>query len=155
MKRKTEAAPLASTVRIKVWDAPIRLFHWLIVILIALAWWTAENDQMLWHKRLGYSIAGLLLFRLYWGVVGASTARFSNFVKGPLEVVRYAGGLFKRPSDAGPPGHNPMGGWSVVALLGLMSAIVGFGLFSVDVDGEESGPFADRVSFDTGRLAAH
>ena len=155
MKRKIESPPSSLTGRVKIWDAPIRLFHWLIVVLIALAWWTAENGQMPWHKRLGYSIAGLLLFRLYWGMVGASTARFSGFVRGPVSVARYVGGLFRRPSAAGAPGHNPLGGWSVVALLGVMSAIVGFGLFSVDVDGEESGPLADRVSFDVGRLAAH
>jgi cytochrome b len=157
VKRTTEAsgARIGARAPIQVWDAPIRLFHWLIVVLIALAWWTAQNGQMQWHKRLGYAIAGLLLFRLYWGVVGISTARFSRFVKGPATVARYARGLLKRPSIAGPPGHNPMGGWSVIALLGAIGGIVGLGLFSVDVDGEESGPFADRVSFEAGRFAAH
>jgi cytochrome b len=141
--------------RVRIWDRPTRLFHWLIVVLIALAWWTAQNGQMQWHKRLGYAIAGLLVFRLYWGIVGGSTARFASFLKGPGAVARYAAGLLKRPSTVGPPGHNPMGGWSVAALLAVMAAVVGFGLFTVDVDGEESGPLADRISFDAGRFAAH
>ena len=145
----------ASTVRVRIWDRPTRLFHLLIVVLIGLAWWTAQIGQMQWHKRLGYGIAGLLLFRLYWGLAGGSTARFSSFLKGPVTVARYAAGLFRRPSDIGPPGHNPMGGWSVAALLAVMGTVVGLGLFTVDVDGEESGPFADRISFDAGRVAAH
>ena len=141
--------------RVRIWDLPVRLFHWVIVVLIALAWWTAENDQLRWHLLIGDAIAGLLVFRLCWGLFGSSTARFSHFLKGPNAVARYAAGLFRRPAQVGPPGHNPMGGWSVVALLALMAAIVGLGLFSVDVDATASGPLADHVSFDHGRVAAH
>jgi len=142
-------------VRIKVWDLPIRLFHWAIVVLIALAWWTAETDHMQWHLLIGYVIAGLLVFRLWWGFFGGSTARFAFFVRGPRAVAHYAASLLKRPSEVGPPGHNPMGGWSVIALLAMMIGEVGLGLYAVDVDGVESGPLADRVSFDAGRVAAH
>ena len=139
----------------QVWDLPVRLFHWLLVALIAGAWWTADHGQMQIHRPIGYAIAGLLAFRLWWGVAGSSTARFSGFVKGPRAVVRYAVALARGGDAPGPPGHNPMGGWSVVGLLSLLTAEVGLGLFSVDVDGVESGPLADRVSFEAGRLAAH
>jgi cytochrome b len=158
VKRKTELAskaPAAKAARLRVWDRPVRLFHWAIVILIALAWWTAKQGEMTWHRPIGYAIAGLLAFRLWWGVAGGSTARFSDFVKGPRAVAAYARSLARPDPDPGPPGHNPMGGWSVVALLGVLIAEVGLGLFSVDVDGDASGPLADRVSFETGRLAAH
>jgi cytochrome b len=126
-----------------------------VVVLIAGAWWTAEHDQMQLHRTIGYVIAGLLVFRLWWGVAGSSTARFASFVKGPATVARYARSLIRGRSESDGLGHNPMGGWSVVALLSVLAAEVALGLFSVDVDGLESGPFADRLSFDEGRVAAH
>lgn len=159
MKRKTdsdEGAPSSSSGRVvRVWDLPIRLVHWALVILVALAWWTADAGQMQWHRLIGCTLAGLLVFRLWWGFFGGSTARFSSFLKGPTTVVRYALGLFGRSSKAGRPGHNPMGGWSVMALLIVLIVEVGLGLVSVDEDGLDGGPFASRVSFDMGRLAAH
>jgi cytochrome b len=136
-----------------VWDAPVRLFHWLLVGLIAFSWWSGEHHDMDWHRRSGYAILGLLIFRLYWGVVGSSTARFAGFVRGPRAVWTYLRGL-RRGGHAGLPGHNPAGGWSVVLMLGTVAAMVTAGLFSIDVDGLESGPLADYVSFDTGRWAA-
>jgi cytochrome b len=137
-----------------VWDWPVRLFHWSLAILIPLAWWTAENGAMDWHKTIGYAAGGLIAFRLCWGVLGGSTARFSSFVRGPAVVFRYGVGLVTGRTQPLAPGHNPLGGWSVLALLGAVLAIVGLGLFAVDVDGEESGPLAAKVSFDAGRWAA-
>jgi cytochrome b len=139
--------------RVRVWDAPIRLFHWLLVALIAYSWWSGEHHDMDWHRRSGYAIFGLLIFRLYWGLVGSRTARFSGFVRSPGAVLSYLRGLGRRPYRAA-PGHNPAGGWSVVVMLLALTAMVTAGLFSVDVDGLESGPLADYVSFDTGRWAA-
>lgn len=140
--------------RIKLWDLPVRVVHWSFVALMPALWWTAEHDQMAWHKRLGYLALGLILFRIYWGFFGSSTARFAGFVKGPKAVFAYVRTLFAK---GGEPvvGHNPMGGWSVVILLLLILSEVKLGLFSVDVDGIESGPLASFVSFDLGRLAAH
>lgn len=134
-----------------VWDAAIRLFHWLLVALIGLSWWSAENRLMDWHRRSGYTILALLVFRLIWGFAGGRTARFAQFVKGPRSVIAYL-----RTPAAAPvaPGHNPLGGWSVLAMLAALAAMVGAGLFAVDVDGLESGPLADRISFDAGRTAA-
>jgi cytochrome b len=151
----SQPIPARGPTRVKVWDAPVRVFHWAIVILIAAAWWTAENDQMQWHRLCGYAVAGLLAFRLWWGFAGGSTARFSAFMKGPRAVFAYAASLLRRKTAPEVPGHNPMGGWSVAALLVLMAAVVGSGLFSVDVDGIESGPLAARISFEAGRAAAH
>jgi len=140
---------------VRVWDAPTRWVHILIIVLIGLAWWTESHDQMDWHIRIGCALLGVVLFRLAWGVVGAPTARFASFVRGPRTVWRYATKLVRgRVSEEG-VGHNPMGGWSVVALLGVMAAEIGVGLFCVDVDGLESGPLADHVSFQAGRAAAH
>jgi cytochrome b len=141
----------ASTLRIRVWDWPTRIIHWLFVLLIPLAWWTAEEHHFDWHRRAGYLLLALLIFRLIWGFVGSSTARFSTFLSGPRAIFEYV-----RGGEHGPKriGHNPLGAWSVVALLSLMLLQVALGLFSIDVDGLESGPLADKISFDSGRWAA-
>jgi cytochrome b len=140
---------------VKIWDAPTRWVHGLIIVLIGLAWWTESHDQMDWHVRIGCALLGVVVFRLVWGVFGGVTSRFSSFVRGPRTVWRYAQKLARGGGSETGVGHNPMGGWSVLALLGVMAAEIGFGLFCVDVDGLESGPLADRVSFQAGRAAAH
>ena len=139
--------------RVKVWDAPVRIVHWLIALAMPALWWTAENDQMDWHHALGYGVLGLVLFRLAWGFVGGSTARFSSFMRGPKAVAAYAGRLLRGEHET-TVGHNPMGGWSVAALA-LLVGEVGLGLFCVDVDGLEPGPLSRFISFDAGRTAAH
>lgn len=136
-----------------VWDLPIRLGHWLMVLLVATSWWTAENHQMEFHRYSGYALLGLLVFRVYWGFAGSSTARFAAFVRGPRKTWAY----IRSPAAgvaAGPAGHNPLGGWSVVALLTLLFTMIVLGLFAVDVDGIESGPLSVYVSFETGRFCA-
>lgn len=141
---------------IRIWDLPLRLFHWLLVTLIGFSWWSGEEHLMDWHRRSGYAILGLLVFRLYWGLAGSRTARFAEFVRGPGAVLVYAGSLLRGSAERKPVrGHNPMGGWSVLLLLLTLIAMVTAGLFAVDVDGLESGPLADYVSFDSGRLASH
>jgi cytochrome b len=145
---------MAGAARVGVWDAPVRIVHWLIALAMPALWWTAERDQLEWHRRLGYLVLALVVFRLIWGFAGASTARFAGFVRGPRAVADYARRLI-RGERVETVGHNPMGGWSVVALIGLLTAEVALGLFSVDVDGLESGPLSALVSFDAGRLAAH
>jgi cytochrome b len=140
--------------RVRIWDAPTRLFHWLIVALFITSWLTAEIDRLDLHFLSGYAILGLLAFRLYWGFAGSATARFATFLKGPRSVVAYARRLTAR-AGSGSPGHNPMGGWSVVAMLLILAAQVGLGLFASDVDGVETGPLNHLVSFDAGRRIAH
>jgi cytochrome b len=145
--------PAAATVRVHVWDAPVRIIHWLIVVLVATSWWTAENDQLEYHRYSGYVLLGLLVFRLYWGFVGSSTARLGSFIKGPRATLAYLGKLRQRDAAA-TPGHNPLGAWSVLALFVLMLAQIALGLFAIDVDGIESGPLTQFVSFETGRTLA-
>jgi cytochrome b len=140
-------APDASAA--SVWDLPTRLVHWLFVLGVAASWWTAETGRLEWHRWSGYTLLGLLLFRLYWGFTGGSTARFGNFVRGPRAVVAYLRGGW-RPQ----PGHNPLGALSVLGLLVLMLLQIALGLFAVDVDGIESGPLSLYVSFETGRACA-
>ena len=147
---KTSDAPA----KVRVWDAPTRLFHWSLVVLIGALWWTGEERMLDWHRLAGYAILTLLLFRLVWGFVGSTTARFVNFVRGPGEVASYVGGGLFRRGHAPHVGHNPLGGWSVIAMLLLLAAQVGLGMFAVDVDGIESGPFSYLVDFETGRRAA-
>lgn len=140
--------------RLPVWDAPTRLFHWALVVLIGAMWWTGENRMLDWHRLAGYAIVALLLFRLGWGFVGSTTARFASFLKPPAAVARYVRqDLFRRGASAH-AGHNPLGGWSTVAMLLLLLAQALLGFFAVDIDGMESGPFSYLVDFDTGRQAA-
>lgn len=112
--------------RIRVWDWPVRLFHWSLVVLIVAAYVSRELDAMVWHQRIGLAILGLIVFRIAWGFVGSTHARFSAFLRGPSAVVAYLRGQWRGA------GHNPLGGWSVLALLLLPLAMVVTGLFAND-----------------------
>lgn len=124
---------------VAVWDLPTRLFHWGLVLLVAVAIVSAKTDRMTIHMLAGEAILALLLFRLVWGLIGSQTARFSDFVKGPRAVLAYAAGML-RGGEAEKPvlGHNPMGGLMVLALLGALTLQAVSGLFTSDdilVDG--------------------
>jgi len=127
----------------RVWDLPVRLSHWLLAGLIAFSWWSVRNDHTDWHIWSGIAILTLLLFRLMWGFVGSSTARFANFVRGPGHVVRYLRGDWRGI------GHTPLGALSIVALFLVTAIQVGLGLFNEDDDGLFAGPLANLVSPDT------
>ena len=142
-----ETAP--SRTRVRVWDVPTRLAHWLIALGVGLCWWTGDTGRLEWHRWSGYLLLGLVVFRVYWGFFGSATARFRAFVRGPHTVVQYLQGRW-----AVQPGHNPLGALSVLALLLLLALQVALGLFAVDVDGIESGPLSAWVSFKSGRAAA-
>jgi cytochrome b len=144
--------PLGGGVRARLWDGPVRLVHWLLVGLIAFAWWS-RKDHLDWHRWAGYAVLGLVVFRVYWGFAGAGAARFASFVKGPRATLAYLATVPQRtPSQT--PGHNPLGALSILAILALLVVQTVTGLFAVDVDGIESGPLSDRVSFETGRRLA-
>lgn len=138
----------ASSVR--VWDGPTRLFHWTLVVLIALAYVTRKvSPDLTWHMRIGYAILILVTFRILWGFVGSSTSRFSAFAYAPWTGLRYGVDfLLRRPRHF--LGHNPLGGTVVFLMLGLVAAQGIFGLFSYDdhtnIDG---GPLAGRVAEST------
>ena len=139
-----------SPTTVAVWDVPVRLFHWLIVAGIAVSWWSAEYRLINVHRYSGYTVLGLLVFRIYWGVFGSPTARFAQFMRGPRATVDY----LRTPAAHVTPGHNPLGAWSVVAMLLLLLTQVTIGLFVTDIDGLESGPLSYLVSFETSRTLA-
>ncbi|MBS0518283.1 MAG: cytochrome b/b6 domain-containing protein [Proteobacteria bacterium] len=133
---------------VRVWDLPVRLFHWSLVLLMVVSYFTgrAGGDWMKVHFWSGYAILTLLLFRICWGFVGSTTARFSDFIKGPAAGLSHLAEMFGRgrPHEAG---HNPLGGLMVVVLLlaALLQAVAG--LFSADTDtGMVSGPLANRIA---------
>lgn len=105
--------------RTLVWDAPVRVFHWLMVLTFAGAWLSAESERWrLVHVTLGYTMAGLVAFRLAWGVFGTRHARFTAFVRGPRAAARYLLSILRgRPEHHA--GHNPAGALAIVALLAL------------------------------------
>lgn len=129
----------SETRRVPVWDLPTRLFHWLLVAAVVTSWASAEAGNFKLHFLSGYTILGLVAFRLLWGLVGFPTARFSQFVKGPRAVAAYLRYRLGRDHTVEPPlGHNPLGGWMVVALLVLLVTQGSAGLFTSDdilVDG--------------------
>ncbi len=126
-------APGGAQHRVTVWDLPTRIFHWLLVALVATAYATVEagGNWMIWHMRCGFAMLALLGFRIFWGVVGGRQSRFTAFVRGPSAVWQYARQL--RDNDAPRHlGHNPMGGWSVMAMLVALIVQAVTGLFAND-----------------------
>jgi cytochrome b len=139
---------------VRVWDLPTRLMHWGLVISIAVCWWTGTHDELQYHLYSGYAALWIILMRIYWGFWGSSTARFVNFVRGPKAMLEYARTLNQRDTHH-THGHNALGALSVLLMLGLVLAVVGIGLFAVDVDGLYSGPLSVYVDFHAGRHLAH
>ncbi|OIR03819.1 putative Ni/Fe-hydrogenase B-type cytochrome subunit [mine drainage metagenome] len=135
----------------RVWDLPTRLFHWSLVLLVCFSGITGEfgddfgANVLDWHARSGYAILTLLLFRLLWGFVGGTHARFRSFVRRPRAVLAYLRQLRAGKSERH-LGHNPAGGWSVLLMLACLSLQVGTGLFLSDDDLGFTGPLANYVS---------
>jgi cytochrome b len=138
---------------VKVWDLPVRLMHWLLVVLVAVSWLTAEFDLLPLHHLSGYLILALVITRIVWGFKGSTTARFGHFVKGRKLVAAYAATVLQRGGKT-IVGHNPLGALSIVAMLGLLLLQTILGLFTEDSDGVGPGPLADLVTRETGRAIA-
>lgn len=137
--------PNALQQTVTVWDVPTRLFHWTLVALMIVQWLTAESaGAMKFHVWGGYAVLTLVLFRLMWGFVGSDTARFSHFVRGPGAALAYVKALLRGETPLY-VGHNPMGGWSILALLTLLLIQAGTGLFAND-DIIFDGPLSGWVS---------
>jgi cytochrome b len=131
---------------VRVWDAPTRLFHWTIVILVFVSWLSADQGFMTVHLCSGLALLALLLFRVGWGLVGSTTARFSDFLHPPRAVFGYLREL--RRGEAQPhAGHNPAGGLMVAAMITVLLAQAVTGLFAND-GLHFSGPLALLVSDD-------
>lgn len=135
--------------RVQVWDLPTRIFHWLLVIFVTVSFVTAKGggNLMQFHEWSGVAILILLLFRVIWGFVGGLHSRFIAFIKGPIGVGRYAAKLLHKNSPHH-PGHNPLGGWSILAMLLTLLVQVGTGLFAND-DIITEGPLYHLVSKQT------
>ena len=126
-----------TTTAIRVWDAPTRVFHWLLVLSFAGAYLTSESERWsLVHITLGYTLGGLITFRLIWGFVGTRYARFTSFVKGPSEVLQYAKSMATlKPKHF--VGHNPLGAVAIVLLIvsGIAIVVTGYAAFN-EIGGE-------------------
>ena len=115
-----------------VWDLPVRVFHWSLVICFAGAWLTAESEYWkLWHVSFGYSMGLLIAFRLIWGIVGTRYARFSQFIQGPSAIKAYAMS-YVRGKPMHYVGHNPAGALAIVAIMLTVIATVASGYASYE-----------------------
>jgi cytochrome b len=134
--------------RVKVWDAPVRLFHWLLVVLVAVSIGSGlyGGNAMKWHALSGYALLTLVVFRLGWGLVGSTTARFSDFLYGPRHMLAFARGIVARRATAF-AGHNPLGGWMVLVLLLCVLFQASTGLFAND-DIATEGPLYGLIGKD-------
>lgn len=146
-KPSSPAASQPSFAPVAVWDLPTRIFHWALVILVAFSWWSGENERFEWHFWSGYAILTLLIFRIIWGFVGSSTARFTGFVRGPMAGIAHMRELFGR-HELRDVGHNAIGGWMVVALILALLAQAVTGLFADDTI-LTMGPLGELVSSGT------
>ena len=137
---------MAQGADVGAWDLPTRLFHWALVVLVVFSYGTGKlgGEWLAWHMRSGYAILALLGFRLAWGFAGPRAARFASFLRGPATAVAYVRGL-RAGEQRLVEGHNPLGGWSVVTMLGLLLLQAGTGLFSNDESAHE-GPLAAKIS---------
>lgn len=141
MSDAAATAPEPADRRVRVWDLPTRVFHWVLAAAVVGSVVTAKigGNAMAWHYRLGYLILGLLVFRLAWGLVGGRWARFASFVYGPASTWRYLRGQ-AREDDRFDVGHSPLGALSVFALLLVLAVQVGTGLVSFDDIEQVGGP---------------
>lgn len=124
-------APRASEATVRVWDPVVRVGHWLLVASVALAWFTHEGGGG-WHEWIGYAALAIAVLRVGWGFVGPRHARFGSFVRSPSETMAYAKSVtgHREPRHLG---HNPLGGWMIVALLAMVIAVGASGwLYTTD-----------------------
>lgn len=127
--------------KIRIWDLPLRLFHWLLVVAVIGSFVSVKlgGNAMIWHGRFGYIVLALIFFRLIWGFVGTHHARFVNFIRFPKAIFAY----LKNPTET--PGHSPLGAISVIVLLGLFLSQALAGLFASD-DIAFDGPLVKYVA---------
>ena len=137
-------------VPVKIWDVPVRVVHWALVALIAFSWWSGKEGGLTitYHMWSGYAILTLLIFRVVWGFVGSTHARFADFIYAPRAMLAYARSLTGRRA-AVYAGHNPMGGVSAILMLLALLVQAGTGLFSNDAVLSE-GPLYRYVAQETG-----
>ena len=130
------------------WDLVVRLCHILMITLLAVCWYTAENGMFQWHYYAGYGLISVLLVRIIWGFCGSSAAKFSAFIKSPVKVVRYLANIRSVNNNKPSETHSPAGGYSVLVLLTLMLNQTVLGLFAVETDGFDGGPLSELIDYD-------
>lgn len=140
---------------VPVWDLGLRFFHWALVVLVTTSVVTIKLDAVTYHTWSGYGVLTLLIFRLLWGVVGGTHARFASFVAGPGPVLAYLKDVFKRDRHVGWPGHNPLGALSVLAMLAALLFQAASGLFTNDDDFAFEGPLYKWVGKDISDRLTH
>lgn len=145
--------------QVRAWDLPTRAFHWTLVTLVAISWASYQYAQLIGdprlviHRRTGYAVLILVVWRILWGFCGSSTARFASFVRGPGAVASYASSLAGgRPQHY--LGHNPLGALMVLALLALVGGQAALGLFTVEHNDLAAGPLYRLVDEDMQKLAS-
>ena len=143
MERSGDSFPNSSNRKIEVWDVPTRLFHWLTAALVFAAYITWRLDWMNWHAKAGYAVLTLVVFRLLWGFAGSDTARFSRFLASPPLALHHLAEIFRREPDH-QVGHNPVGGWMVLLLLGLLFGETLSGLYIAN-DVADQGPLTELI----------
>ncbi len=141
--------PATDLISAPVWDAFVRVFHWSLVLLFTVSIISGKvgGNAIQWHMWSGYAILALVTFRIIWGFVGGEYARYVSFLTGPVRAMKFAKGLLGKTHEH-VIGHNPVGGWMVVALLVLLAMQAGLGLFSND-EIATTGPLARYVSDET------
>ena len=132
-----------------IWDLPVRLFHWLLVALIAFSWWSAEEEHLDWHVWSGLAVLTLLVFRLLWGIFGSSTARWGAMFHRPSRIIAY----IRNTAAWKAIGHSPLGALSVLAMLIVLKLQIATGLLNADDDGLVEGPLAHAVSVEASEFA--
>ena len=140
-------------VSVRVWDLPTRAFHWLLAAAVVGLLITGKigGNAMVWHMRIGLMVGALLLFRIIWGLIGGRWSRFASFIYSPATLLRYVRGQH-RPGDHFDVGHNPLGSFSVFAMIGLLAVQVATGLVADD-EIATTGPLNKFVATATGLLA--
>ena len=126
---------------VRVWDLPTRVFHWLLVTLVAMAYVTSQLNWMNWHARAGYTLLTLVLFRILWGFFGSDTTRFAHFLVSPRAAAKHLAHLFVREPDR-QVGHNPAGGLMVLLLLALLLGETLSGVYVLN-DVADEGPLTE------------
>lgn len=147
------AGPGPGPGKVRVWDRPTRIFHWVLVVLVVVCYVSGDNGRFDVHVPAGQALLVLVLARVLWGFVGSEPSRFRGFVRPAREVASYLRTLAER-APGRHLGHNPLGGLSVVAMLLVLLLQAGLGVFAVDVDGLHEGPLSFAVSYDAARTAA-
>jgi cytochrome b len=144
--------PNTDLISAPVWDGFVRAFHWSLVLLFAFSATTGKvgGGWIDWHVKSGYAILVLVIFRVIWGFVGGEYARYGSFLAGPIRGFKFAMSLLKKGQAHATQviGHNPVGGWMVIALLLLLALQAGLGLISND-EIATTGPLARYVSDET------